>query len=235
MAEPPSSPDPGIPQPVDEPSPPNQIHDAPALAAKSLHDDLIGHSLPKPEFATVKRQPIQWIEEILAETSSSNEAKVIKPELADKDTCVKSEIPDQYTSLKPEIKKDPCGQSATDKSPPGPDMHGQVKPDPNSVSLSECIRGTEPFTIHDEPVGQRHVSQPACVDPLQDHSIYDQGKVVDRNAENVKQEYSLSGTGQPHSPFIIFEPLETTQDDSGRGTNRPYLWARDLLRAGGKQ
>jgi hypothetical protein len=69
MAGPPSSTDPGISWFVDEISTSNPVHDDRAPAAKSLHDDSIGHPLQKVEFATVQPEPIKQFEQNLAETS----------------------------------------------------------------------------------------------------------------------------------------------------------------------
>jgi hypothetical protein len=211
MAEPPSSPDPGISQPVDEPSTPNQVHDDPAPAAEPLRDDSI---LPKAEVATVKPEPIEWFEDIL--TSSSNKAKVIKSEMPDKDLGFMSEMPTQDTSIKPEIKEDPFDKSAADKSSPGSDIHGQLKPDPDVVSLPESASAAprpSQSTMH-QWANSPSPSQPVQT-PFRITRSMTKAKSLTPIQRTVKPEYSLSGTGQAYSPFSILEPLETAQEDSG--------------------
>jgi hypothetical protein len=226
MAEPPSSPDPGISQFVDEPSTPSQVHDDLALAAESQRDDSIAQPLPKAEVATVRLELIEKFEQILAKTSLSHEGKVIKPEMPNEDTSVKSEMPDmdmgvkseipnQDTSIKPEIKEDPFGQPAADNSSPGPDMHDQVKLDPFTLPESALEASSSIQSRMNQWANSPSPSQPVQTQFRITRSMTKAKSLTSTQRTLRLHEYSLSGTGQAHTPFGIIEPLETAQEDYG--------------------
>jgi hypothetical protein len=125
--------------------------------------------------------------------------------MPNQDTGVKFEMPNQDTSIKPEIKTGPFGPSATDKSPPGPGMHGQVKLDPVSLSGSASEAPSPSRSTMNQGTNGTTPNQPVQT-PFRITRSMTRAKLLAQTQRAVKQEYSVFGTGQSHSPFIILEP-----------------------------